>query len=102
MLHSITHLLYGFFAIDSYFCILIEDSHWVWEGLQNKIETAPSQYRLFFFSAGYWKMTFHNSGEQNTGKGSRITINHKLQTINYLVFSTLKRHLFNRSPFRDI
>ena len=44
MLHVITHLLDGFFGIDSCFYNLEEDSHWVSGELKKKIAAAPSSY----------------------------------------------------------
>lgn len=51
MLHVITHLLDGFFGIDSYFYNLEEDSHWVSEELMEKIKTLPEQYWLLYIEA---------------------------------------------------
>lgn len=44
MLHVITHLLDGFFGIDTFFYNLEEDSHWVSEELQKKMAEAPTYY----------------------------------------------------------
>jgi hypothetical protein len=46
MLHVITHLLDGFFGIDSYFYNLEEDSHWVSDEMKRKIERSPVDYWL--------------------------------------------------------
>jgi hypothetical protein len=46
MLHVITHLLDGFFGIDSFFYNLEEDSHWVSEQLRRKMAGAPTDYWL--------------------------------------------------------
>jgi hypothetical protein len=46
MLHVITHLLDGFFGIDTYFYNLAEDSHWVSKPLLKKILANPSGYWL--------------------------------------------------------
>jgi len=46
MLHVITHLLDGFFGIDSYFYNLEEDSHRVSEELERKIAGALSAFWL--------------------------------------------------------
>lgn len=51
MLHVITHILDGFFGIDSYFYNLEEDSHWVSEELMEKIKTLPEHYWLLFIKA---------------------------------------------------
>jgi hypothetical protein len=51
MLHVITHLLDGFFGIDTYFYNLEEDSHWVSEPLIRKIHTDSSQYWLLTIKA---------------------------------------------------
>jgi hypothetical protein len=44
--HVITHLLDGFFGLDTHFYNLEEDSHWVSEGLWKKIGALPSHYWL--------------------------------------------------------
>lgn len=44
--HVITHLLDGFFGLDTQFYNLEEDSHWVSEGLWKKIRALPSHYWL--------------------------------------------------------
>ena len=54
MLHTVTHFLDGFFGIDTYFYNLEEDSHWVSEELQKKIEASPS---------GYWLLTLEANME---------------------------------------
>ena len=46
LLHTITHLLDGFFGVDSYFFNLVEDSHWVSEGLKQIIKKRPEGYWL--------------------------------------------------------
>ena len=46
MLHVITHLLDGFFGIDSYFYNLEEDSHWVSDELKRKMAGALANYWL--------------------------------------------------------
>jgi len=46
MLHVITHLLDGFFGIDSYFYNLEEDSHWVSEELGRRIKGSLADYWL--------------------------------------------------------
>ena len=45
-LHTIAHLLDGFFGIDSCFFNLIEDSHWLSASLKEKIMGNPGQYWL--------------------------------------------------------
>ena len=44
--HVITHLLDGFFGLDTHFYNLEEDSHWVSAALWEKIKATPSQYWL--------------------------------------------------------
>ena len=44
MLHVITHLLDGFFGIDTYFYNLEEDSHWVSEEFWGRIKDMPPHY----------------------------------------------------------
>lgn len=46
ILHTIAHLLDGFFGIDSCFFNLIEDSHWLSPALKEKIMENPGQYWL--------------------------------------------------------
>ena len=50
--HVITHLLDGFFGLDTHFYNLEEDSHWVSEELWKKIRAHPSQYWLLPVKAG--------------------------------------------------
>jgi len=51
MLHVITHLLDGFFGIDTYFYNLEEDSHWVSDTLSKKMFANSSQYWLLTVGA---------------------------------------------------
>src|SRR4030043_54062 len=51
ILHVITHLLDGFFGIDTYFYNLEEDSHWVSEELKEKIKTNPPIFWLLSLEA---------------------------------------------------
>ncbi len=44
ILHTMTHILDGFFGIDSYFFNLVEDSHWLSEGLKEEIRMHPKDY----------------------------------------------------------
>ncbi len=46
LLHTASHLLDGFFGIDSYFFNLVEDSHQVSERLRNSIKNQPQKYWL--------------------------------------------------------
>ncbi len=46
LLHQITHLLDGFFGIDSYFYNLVEDSHWVTKQCRKKISLNSDRYWL--------------------------------------------------------
>jgi hypothetical protein len=50
-LHTLTHLLDGFFGIDSHFYNLIEGSHGVSAGLKKKIDSDPGGYRLLALRA---------------------------------------------------
>ena len=45
-LHTATHLLDGFFGIDSYFYNLVEESHQVSAGLRKEIGSRPAAYML--------------------------------------------------------
>ena len=53
MLHTITHFLDGFFGIDTYFYNLEEDSHWISEGLQRRIQEKPSLYWILAVEADF-------------------------------------------------
>jgi len=53
ILHIIAHLLDGFIGIDSVFYNLIEDSHWLSEGLRDTIRKAPSRYWLVRVEASF-------------------------------------------------
>lgn len=44
--HVITHLLDGFFGLDTHFYNLEEDSHWVSDAFWKKIKANPSHYWL--------------------------------------------------------
>jgi len=50
-LHTVTHLLDGFFGIDSHFFNLIEGSHWVSEGLREKIRAESGSYMILCVKA---------------------------------------------------
>jgi len=51
MLHVITHLLDGFFGIDTCFYNLEEDSHWVSDEFRQKVKALPSHYWLLYIEA---------------------------------------------------
>ena len=51
MLHVITHLLDGFFGIDTFFYNLEEDSHWVSEKTHDQILETPSLFWLLSIEA---------------------------------------------------
>jgi hypothetical protein len=46
LLHVLTHMLDGFFGIDSVFYNLVEDSHWVGDTLEVVIRETPQQFWL--------------------------------------------------------
>lgn len=46
IMHTLAHLLDGFFGIDTDFYNLLEDSHWVSEPLRAEIESSPETYWL--------------------------------------------------------
>jgi hypothetical protein len=48
ILHTMAHLLDGFFGIDSQFYNLPEDSHWLGDSLRKQIESTPD---------GFWLVT---------------------------------------------
>jgi hypothetical protein len=50
-LHTLTHLLDGFFGIDSHFYNLIEESHGVSARLKKKIKSDPDGYMLLALRA---------------------------------------------------
>lgn len=50
-LHTVTHLLDGFFGIDSFFYNLVEGSHGVSDELRKKIAAEPAAYLLVSVSA---------------------------------------------------
>jgi len=51
MLHVITHLVDGFFGIDTSFYNFEEDSHWVTDDCRKKIASEPSFYWLLTVEA---------------------------------------------------
>lgn len=52
-LHTISHILDGFFGIDAFFYNLIEDSYFVSEELFNAIKSQPQKYFLVSTEAIY-------------------------------------------------
>ncbi|MDA8163564.1 MAG: hypothetical protein M0017_00835 [Desulfobacteraceae bacterium] len=50
-LHTLAHLLDGFFGVDSYFYNLVDDSHWVPEPRQRLIRKDPDDYWLLRVAA---------------------------------------------------
>ncbi|MDA8162904.1 MAG: hypothetical protein M0022_08415 [Desulfobacteraceae bacterium] len=53
LLHVSTHMLDGFFGVDSYFYNLAEDSHWVSPGLRDRIGRHPGSYWLIALEASF-------------------------------------------------
>lgn len=53
MLHIIAHLLDGFIGIDSVFYNLLEDSHWLSDGLRGTIRKTPTRYWLIRVEASF-------------------------------------------------
>lgn len=51
MLHVITHLLDGFFGIDTFFYNLEEDSHWVSEKMRGQMLATPSLFWILSIEA---------------------------------------------------
>jgi hypothetical protein len=51
MLHVITHLVDGFFGIDTFFYNFEEDSHWVTDDCRGKIASEPSRHWLLSLEA---------------------------------------------------
>ncbi|MFU8819499.1 MAG: hypothetical protein ACNA74_07245 [Desulfurivibrio sp.] len=49
--HTATHLLDGFFGIDSALFNLVEDSHWLSEPLRREIAQSPEDYHLLKIEA---------------------------------------------------
>ena len=50
-LHTLAHLLDGFFGVDSHFYNLNDDSHWLSEPQKNKIEQSPDTHWLIHVEA---------------------------------------------------
>ena len=50
-LHTVTHLLDGFFGIDSFFYNLVEGSHGISDELRKKIAAEPAAYMLIAIKA---------------------------------------------------
>ena len=50
-LHTMAHLLDGFFGVDSHFYNLNDDSHWLNEAQRNKIEQQPTSHWLIHVEA---------------------------------------------------
>lgn len=46
IVHSVAHMLDGFFGVDSAFYNLIDDSHWVSESLMAQIKKTPERFWL--------------------------------------------------------
>lgn len=46
IIHTVAHLLDGFFGIDSIFYSLPEDSHWLSDTLRKQIEASPEEFWL--------------------------------------------------------
>ncbi|MEW6586553.1 MAG: hypothetical protein AB1442_13210, partial [Nitrospirota bacterium] len=53
MLHVMTHLLDGFFGIDSYFFNLVENSHWVSDALRARMRGCPTGHWLVAVEADF-------------------------------------------------
>jgi hypothetical protein len=45
-LHTVAHLVDGFFGIDSHFFNLVEGSHWVTDGLREQLTSSPEKFML--------------------------------------------------------
>jgi len=59
ILHTMAHLLDGFFGIDSRFYNLCEDSHWLGESLRSQIDANPEDFWLVTV-VGALEPTNHN------------------------------------------
>lgn len=53
LLHIIAHLVDGFIGIDSVFYNMVEDSHWLSDGLRTSIRKEPARYWLLQVEAGF-------------------------------------------------
>ncbi|MBA3014675.1 MAG: hypothetical protein KKD63_04570 [Proteobacteria bacterium] len=53
LLHIIAHFVDGFIGIDSVFYNLIEDSHWLSEGLRETIQRSPGRYWLVLVETSF-------------------------------------------------
>ncbi len=52
LLHILTHMIDGFFGIDSAFYNLVEDSHWLGDTLDSTIRKTPEQFWLIPVETG--------------------------------------------------
>lgn len=53
MLHTIAHVIDGFFGIDSFLYNMEEDSHWVSQPCRGRISSTPSSYWLLAMEAEF-------------------------------------------------
>lgn len=53
VLHTLAHILDGFFGVDSCFYNLVDDSHWISAARMERISAAPSQYWLVGVEIAY-------------------------------------------------
>ena len=51
LLHITTHILDGFFGVDSYFYNLVEDSHWISPGFRKRLRQHGGSYWLIALEA---------------------------------------------------
>lgn len=68
VLHLIAHLLDGFIGIDTVFYNMVEDSHWLSEGLRETVVKAPARFWLIRVEAGFRSeatAAFIHRGENN-------------------------------------
>lgn len=52
LLHILAHMMDGFVGIDSFFYNLVEDSHWLGNGLETVIRKTPDQFWLIPVKTG--------------------------------------------------
>lgn len=57
LLHLVAHLVDGFIGIDSVFYNMVEDSHWLSDGLRATIRNTPARYWLLRVDASFMSET---------------------------------------------
>ena len=64
LLHTMSHLLDGFFGVDSHFYDIDEISHWITENRRREIHTSPAKCWLMMVKASsIYEQGFENKGD---------------------------------------